>query len=368
MGTRITVVETLTGEVLRDNIQVASASWKSSITMAGDGTFLIKGYELDESGDPVWTPVLVESVSSGWAPTWVVTTDDEIEYAGPVTGKSISNDTGDVTVRTNELPAILAYRLMFGVNRYRAGLGDYKFTGATIKDVLLRAYHHAFVSGGGTWDLPVDVPSWANGSVTAEYWRDNFQTAEAFVDSLKAESGTPDVFVRPYWSAGKLRWRFEIGSPHLSASRIEAPIATPFHQVHSPVVGLVTETDFKAQRTGIFATGEGSEVDMLVAVAGQEIPGIPAVDGVVAYKNISQRSRLQGVAEAALSAARNGTRQRNFNLQLDDGYLVRPRVGSQVVLRHPGSPIEAAWTRTQYVLAVSSTLGGSLYSLETQEI
>lgn len=363
---RVTAVETLTGVPIT-SLEVSEGSWKSSLTMPGDGSVTIPVRDM-------LAPVPSEIVGllrRGWATTIVIESAG-IDYAGVVVGDVWSPATGLLTLELIELGALLAHRLLFGVSQYATGTK--RLRGRDLGHVLREAFRWALVEGDRRWRLPVDLPSWVDGPVERLYERFNFESAAQFIEQLTGEDGAPDVFLRPGWSGDRLRWTLEVGTPLLNAGEFEWDVATHAHRVKTPVVDPVVTSDYRGQRTGMFVLGSGSEEDMLHATAGSTEVDVavagPWLDSVVSAKNVADMGQLKSIALAELDAAAHGTEQWQFGVETGDllDPVGRPRVGSVVRLRHPGDEVVGAGTRLHYVLEVAGTVGGTRLTLGTQQL
>lgn len=370
---RLVPVATLTGRPILNQVDALSGSWTTSITSPGDGSFVIPTRDQKRTYDPS----LLDRLCKGWGTTYVVEWIEHeafqrfgtVLYAGLVVDVEWDEDSGNVTVKTKELAAILAYRLLYSVGQYASGTRH--IYGATLRDVIREVFRYAIAGGAPRWALPVDLPGYTSGSVYRPYWRYSFQSALAFLEQLQSEDGAPDVYLRPRWVGSALRWDLQVGAPHLVDENLRLPVAGPRSRVKSSVTGLKTRTSFQGQRTGVFTIGQGSEEDMRHGEAGGSDtwidPDVPYLDATQSFKQVDDLGVLKSLSLATLKQSTGGITQWSFGVTCEG--RVKPadiRVGRTMLLDHPGSERVAQGRYRHMTLAVSGSLGSAHVKVEAQ--
>jgi len=232
----------------------------------------------------------------GTARTVVVLWGDHVVSAGFIETPAYSRDAGTVTVNTKEIRAIFRERLTFGVELYE--LGDLTITNRSAAGAVHAILTRGLQGGNPEWTLPLDLPGDGAGDISFQ-WK-NYQ-ALTIEDCLKeVEKLGYEVDFEPYLSAGSLRWRVRVAAKIQDGS-VDLPVSVD----DSPVSGLTVTEDGSSLLTGVFVAGNGSEVDMITAWAGEGGPTTPIRDAWRSAKDITDPEALQKFADAQLALYRN---------------------------------------------------------------
>jgi hypothetical protein len=285
-------------------------------------------------------------------------------YAGLIDGHEWDTDAGVLTLTHQELRGLLRKRLSSDLPRFQADgalLIAQRSLRGVLRDVLAYALRH---EPGSIWHMPVDVGTVESGGYTYKWPHTKFDSVDAIIKQLTDTAGGPDLWLQPRWStAGRLEWRAVIGVPRIPGARVDFILGAAEH----PVFGLKEKADGTKQLTGVFALGEGSEVDMLVGRAGAfEGPNIPAMDSAVSFKAVDEKAKLDSLAAATLSAFRKPTSSQTYGLRLEAVDLGGSfNIGSRPRLHVPGDEFSLpGWRPEGYVVSLSGDIASTSIALE----
>lgn len=246
-------------------------------------------------------------------------------YAGIIWTRTYDRDAGKVTVSYADLNSIFGKRLVAayssaGVQGTSVGWNDLSL-GTQVKRAIAQA------TTGTTFALPIIYPADVAGSADREYKGYHMPVAADVIEDLIETQYGPDVdFIPEYNSAGALRHRLVVDpAPSLLVWNLTAP--------KDGALGLTVTEDANNVANHVIATGQGTEVDMLVRSA---ISGASPYPGLVKVVNASQETdgaRLQAIADAELAANLTPTQQWSFGVVIGEEYKL-----SQL---YPGAGVRA---------------------------
>lgn len=237
-----------------------------------------------------------------------------VAYAGVIQNRRFVESTSALTIQSNELRrALLGVRYPHGVNEYNAASGVLNIVNrsraATVRAILLAATKSNAVAG---WELPLDLPADASGTFNAA-WRHEEKLRTEHLLSQVEDDGV-EIDFRPYLDAnGYLRYETRVavqiasGTPFLLAARAPGSI----------VMGLNTEEDYVAQRTGLLGFGKGQGQDAISTFApltGDGIGDLPVMDSDEVFPDVSNPTRLQAATNTAYSRLHDPVEQWDYQL------------------------------------------------------
>lgn len=301
----VSIHDTMSGAKLLD-IDPSDGTWRRGLGGGGQGSHTLQ--LRDQQSD--LTPALARQISEPNATTTAVGWDGFCLYAGTNTRAVYSRDTGALSISHNEGPrGLLANRTTFGVGGgYPAGdlvVTDRSAAGA-VRAIL---YRGAGGSWGSTWNLPIDLPADAAGSISFTWRRWDFHMIDDLLGQVEALGYEIDF--RPYFTPTKDLRYLTVVSPRISTLPLEFSITAE----QSLVSGLTVTRDGNKQLSGVFTLGKGSEDKMLRGESGFIAgPTIPVRDAVRSRKDVGSTARLADMSTADLEEHRSPTEQWDFSL------------------------------------------------------
>lgn len=277
---------------LKTGRPVASARWSRVLGSKGSGSHMLA---LRGAGVPV---SMAREISRGNKYTIVQRWGDTVAYAGVIKNRRFVDSGSMLLVNSAELRSgLLGTRYPYGVNEYNPSSGALNVSGrsraAALRAVLLAATKNNTVAG---WELPIDIPANAAGGFTAEWRHEEKLSTEDMLTQI--EDDGVEIDFRPYiHSSGTLRYEAVCQVQIASGTPFLLPVRAP----RSIVLGLTTEDDYEAQRTGILGFGKGQGQDTphtFAPTSGDGIGDLPVMDSDVSFPDISDGTRLQTATNA----------------------------------------------------------------------
>lgn len=233
-------------------------------------------------------------------------------FAGIIWDRVYDRDKGKVTVSYADINSIFGKRLVAayssaGMQGTSVGWSSYSL-GTQLKRVIQNA------TTGTKFALPIVFPADVAGSAAREYKGYHMPiTADAMRELIETQYG-PDVdFIPEYASNGELRHRLVVDPPpSLLVWNLTAP--------KDGAVGLQVREDAREVVTHVIATGQGTEVDMLVRSAISGASPYPALVKVVNHGQVENGTELQALANAELAANLEPTEQWSFSVIIGEEY------------------------------------------------
>lgn len=239
-----------------------------------------------------------------------------VAYAGVIQNRKWAESSSILRIPSNELrSALLGIRNPHGVNEYNPSTGVLNVVGrgwsGTYRAILNAATKGGEVAG---WELPIDLPSDSAGGFNAAWRHEEKLTTEHLISQLEDDGVETDLV--PYLTtAGYLRYSAPVapqiasGSPFLLAARAPGSI----------VMGLETEEDYVAQRTGLLGLGKGQGQDAIHTFApltGDGIGDLPVMDSNEVFGDLIDPTRLQSATDTSFTRRRNAVEQWNYSLYI----------------------------------------------------
>ncbi|WP_345750117.1 hypothetical protein [Microbacterium rhizophilus] len=299
--------ETRTGDLV---MPVEPMQSRANRTLDGTGTgqHVLAGQQLGRS---LIKEILVGnrySLAIGWAGT------THCAYDGVILGRRINEATGQVALRTKELPsAILARRSFFGVNQYDAEDGKFAITGrsfATAASMILQAG----MAPSSEWSLPIDALANTSGPFSAEWLHEEALKVGDMIEQIRDEGYEVDL--RPYFSGQQVRHAPRIAQAITHGTATEVVAGGP------GIVGLASlevDHDWSEQLTGVGGFGNGTGEDKLYRYAPATGSGAtvdPVMDDFVHFQDLEDTTRLQRAATAHYEAHKGPVEQTTFSLPM----------------------------------------------------
>lgn len=305
---RFSIHNTISGAKLLD-INPSDGSWRRALGGGGQGQHVLRLRD----GEQEITPAVARQLSEPNAASIAVRWDETVLYAGTISRAVYERDTGELTIHHNEgIRELLRNRTTFGVGGGYVD-GDLVVTNRAAHSVVRAIlYRGAGGTWGASWDLPIDLPADAAGSLSFTWRRWDFHMIDDLLGQVEALGWEIDF--RPYLTAGGvLRYETIVGS-RIAAGTLEFVVTAE----KTPVTGLAVSRDGSKQLSGVFVLGKGSEDKMLRGEAGFVAgPTIPVRDAVRSRKDVSSAARLDEMAMADLLEHRYPTEQWDFSLQAE---------------------------------------------------
>lgn len=239
-----------------------------------------------------------------------------VAYAGVIQNRKYVEASSLLRISSNELrAAILGVRNPFGVNEYNPVTGVLNVVGRSWTGAY-RAVLDAATKGGTVpgWELPIDLPANVAGGFNAAWRHEEKLTTEHLISQIEDDGVETDL--APYLTAaGYLRYsapcavQIASGTPFLLAARAPGSI----------VMGLETEEDYVAQRTGLLGLGKGQGQDAIHTFApltGDGIGDLPVMDSNEVFPDIDNAARLQAATNTSFTRRRPPVEQWNYSLYI----------------------------------------------------
>lgn len=310
----------------------------------------------------------IDSISDlfrGQARALVYCWNDVPQYAGVILRDDYRAATGEVVVDHEELEWFGKHRHPFVMNEFDPA-ANFAPVGKSWRGVLRAIYDIGFRRvPGDAWHFPVVLEADEAGTASPiwPHWRrPKIEDMKQYVQSLP---NGPDSWLQPRWSSdGTLEWAERTGSPRLTGGFAEFVVTAK----EAAALGAGWVRDSKAQRTGMYAPGDGHEVAMPV---GQSpfggIPGsrVPNTDGSIAFKTVQDKAELDALALANLQTVREPTTQ--FPIEaLKSDVLPGLTLGGTALLKFDRERYMGTFTRDAYVIGMEFKVGSERVGLEAQ--
>lgn len=256
------------------------------------------------------------SLSIGWAgdPTYCA-------YSGVIQQRRISDDTGDMVLRTRELPsAMFGRRSFFGVNQYNRESGQIVITNRSYSGAV-RQILAAGMAPSSEWLFPLDLPADGAGGFS-KTWR--HEEAIPLDDMLQVfRDQGQEIDFRPYFSGGQVRHRTRVMSKVVHGDPTDLAVRA---MVGGIVTGLEREEDWTRQVTGVGAFGNGVGQVRPYAFApssGSGAVDLPVMDAFESYPDIEvpegdlqAQAQLQAAADAYYRDHKGSVETTSFGLNI----------------------------------------------------
>lgn len=352
---RVNIVETLTGDSIVQ-LPVVSGRWRKQINGFGQGQHVFHLRDALTARPRVyWRDAFAEVRR-----TLVVSWDGAAVYAGIIVGTDWDADAGLLTVRHVEARWLLAGRLAHSIPGW-GPTGKTTYSGKSLRGIARALFAQAFATAVTQRNLPIDLGADETGTQSREWEWYNFASLDEMLQQVQESEGGPDVALEPEWRSDGLWWRLLLGNPRISG---------PTHEfvrgvAGSPVKSWRHNTDASKMLTGVWALGEGSEADRLVAsaqVATQ--PDMPIVERSFAHGTLEEQSVVDAYAASLMESYALPTEQWSFRLDVTQGVDVAAlTLGSTARAWSPEDEWDVQGWVEGYVLAVS---GDMSYELDVE--
>lgn len=180
-------------------------------------------------------------------------------------------------------------------------------------------------TAGAMFGLPILLPADVAGTVTQTYKGYHFPMLKDVITDLMNTQYGPDIDFLPEWAPdGKFRWRLLAGEP--TPALLVWNLTAEKDGAHS----LKVTEDGNNVVNHVLATGQGTEVDMLVRSAISGASPYPALVKVANFSQEADGAKLQARADAELAASLVPVEQWSFSVVTGSEYDVtqlRPGVG-----------------------------------------
>lgn len=302
-----------------------------------------------------------------WVNTIVHRYGNGIAYTGLITGWSLKESTGALSVRHIDIRSLLARRHFFGVGSYDPSpAGVLHCVNLSLRGIIARLIHLGLVFPySSAWPMPVDVETPQAGGLSRDYFPYDFQTVEDIISTLGQETGGPDVDLQPKDAPdGTLRYDARIGSPFLTGPEL------PEHWWGGRNGLTNVELDWDAERmaTGMFALGRGNEEDMRVGSAAQPVSVGVSRDYTVQASTIDDVNLLNDRAWSELTAVAGPREQWSASVSVKDARPDQIRLGSTTRFHLQGHPMLPDGPRQMRVIGYSASLGSRRLRLDLEKV
>lgn len=259
---------------------------------------------------------LIDEISRGNKYTIAQRWGDHIAYAGVTQNDKWDEDSCILRLASNELrAAILGVRNPHGVNEYNPASGVLNVSGRSrngaVRVILNAATKNGSVAG---WELPIDIPADAAGSFNAAWRHEEKLTTEHLLSQVEDDGVETDL--APYLTAGGyLRYEAKVAVQIASGTPFTLAAKAP----GSIVMGVNTEKDYVAQRTGLLGLGKGQGQDAIHTFApltGDGIGDLPVMDSNEAFPDVSDPTRLQAATNTSFARRNAPVEQWNYQLYI----------------------------------------------------
>lgn len=309
-------VNTATGA--REGIlPIVSGTWSRVLNASGSGqaTFLVG------DGDSVGMPgrYLSEPVSRTLVFEW----DGVPIYAGIIWTRTYDRDSSTVTLTYADPWSILGRRLVAAYSSAGVQGTVLTYGPLSLATQVKRAVEAA--TAGATFGLPIALPADAAGADTRTYRGYHFPKWSDVVDDLMNVQYGPDVDFLPRWAAsGSFEWFLAAGVPE------PALLVWMLTAGKDGATGLKVTEDASKVANHVLATGQGTEVDMIVKSAISGASPYPALVKVANFSQEADPAVVQAHADAELALSLAPTEQWGFDIMTGSEYDVtqlRPGIG-----------------------------------------
>ncbi|AIX99767.1 hypothetical protein ART_0169 [Arthrobacter sp. PAMC 25486] len=305
MAWLVRVVHTETGR--REGIlPIENPPWARKLNASGSGQASFVVGDVDSSGMPgryLSEPILR---------TLVFEESGVPVFAGVIWTRTYDREAGKVTVSYTDINSIFGKRMCAAYSSAGMQGTTVGWSNLDLQTQLKRVIQQA--TTGTKFALPIIFPADKSGSAEREYKGYHMPiAADAMRDLIDTQYG-PDVdFIPEYASNGELRHRLvTTPAPSLLVWNLTAP--------KDGAIGLTVTEDAGNVANHVIATGEGTEVDMLVRSAISGASPYPALVKTVAFSQVKDAGELQALANAELAASLKPVEQWSFSVVIGEEY------------------------------------------------
>lgn len=286
-------------------------------------------------------------------------------YSGLITGWSLNEATGALTVRHIDLRSLLARRHFFGVGSYDP-TSVLQFVNMSLRGIIARLIYLGLVHPySSAWVMPVDVELPESGGLSRDVFPYDFQTVEELISSLSQELGGPDIDLQPKDAAdGTLRYDARIGTPFLTGPEL------PEHWWggRNGLTNVQLEWDAERMATGIFALGRGNEEDMRVGSAAQPTSVGVSRDYAISTPKIDDLGVLNSRAAGHLASVSGPREQWSATVSVKDAQPHLIRLGSTTRFHLQNHAMLPDGPRQMRVFGYSAQLGSRRLTLDLEKM
>lgn len=296
--TRLLIGETITGRIT-DTLDVTGLRWDDVLNQSGSIEATVPEAVVKSFG-----PGQLRQKTHPWRAFLAVEEDGRIKQAGPVLSRPRRWETGEVTLGAAGIWRWLDRTLV----RDPAGITQLTTTASGLSLGGIAVFLVANLVAQPYWNVPILTPTPEPGGRTETWqgWQFPF-IGEQLRQLTQRAVDAPDIRFQPRRRADDsryLEWVMEVGTeqrPGLYQAGADwvFDATTP----RSPVLGVAPDEDGSDMAEVVWATGNGSEEDLLRAVASKiELAdlGWPVTEAVEAYPTVEQTSTLLEHATAAV--------------------------------------------------------------------
>lgn len=295
-------VDTVTG-VKQQRLPVLAFQWERALNSGGSGSAAIALRAADVARldiDDLTTP-LARTLVLEWGGVPV--------YAGAVDTRTYDHKSGLLTLRHSDVWTVLRRRLAIDHT-----VAESKLVNQVVSNLSSGTVAKRLVQLGlkGLSDmnmgLPITFSADVAGSISRTYFGYHFPWLGDLLDDLMNEGGGTDIDFRPRWVGNKLDYQMRTGS--LTEGTFEWRVGGE----KSGVIGLSVVEDSAKLASGVYALGEGSEVDKLARSRRVIDPVFPYTDRVALLSTEADVAALDRYAVGDLAAFKQPTEQWGFSV------------------------------------------------------
>lgn len=284
---------------------------------------------------------------------WIVVEwDGTVVYAALLTDHDYDRESRTVTIPYADIWWFWDRRHVLSDRTSEAGQFLYDWQNISYQTLAIRAVKRGLEGEGPLWwDLPIVFPAETSGTLDRKVYGYAFESVQDLL-SEAMEAGDLNIDFRPRWStAGTLEWVMEFNA---SGSMLEYDLDAE----DSPVTGLKYKVAGSRLANHVYATGEGSEEDMLVRMSTKPIASpYPALERVISGKSVDSGPRLQAFASAERIGHDAMLRQVNMKVRAEGPPPVSSfRLGSMVRWRTIDDPYLPNIWHEQPIIQIAGSL------------
>jgi hypothetical protein len=279
--------------------------------------------------------------------------DGTVVYAGFVEKHRYVRDTLTLTVEHKDIWSLWEDRKVISDRSPTVAKSKLTFSNLTLSTIAKRIIET--VTTGPGFGVPIVFPADNPGLSSRTYYGYDLYSAAEALQELMDQDGGPDIDFHPRWkSDGTLEWQMRVAGT-LTGPELHYDLTAE----DSGARGMWIETDASQLVTHVYGVGEGTEVDMLVRLSqSSNIGEYPAREATAVYKDVKSGAQLQGLAQEAIRANNQATRQAGFEVLAGGEHKVSDiRLGSAVRWNVQRDPYITNGYRSWNLIQFSGGLG-----------
>lgn len=296
--------------------------------------------------------------------TLVYEVGGKVVAAGVIMDTDYDKDAGTLTISHADIWKILEGRLLIKHGAAAVKTEKLAYGPLSLGTIAKRVVQEA-IAPGGWYDLQILFPADVAGTETRSYFGYALQSTTDVLQEIMESDGGPDIELAPQWNIGTGNLEYVMRAvPNLTSSGVwEYNLDAP-----KCAASKVTATsDTSRFANNAYATGEGTEKNILLRSNPQPDHTRPADEGVTPFKGVKDAGVLGSLAVERSRVLSVPTRQYTMSILKDGTPAVTDlALGDTVRLISAADPWLPVGTTAHRLIKFSGSLGSMEVKIEFQ--